>query len=176
MINDPEAEAIFRQEADALTESLQSGLLSLKAAPEDAAVVAQVFRDLHTLKGTGAMFGFGRMAEFIHDFETAFEAVRDGRATVDGDLIRVSLRAHDIIIDMLAGVDPDPVVEADVLAALHRVQDPTGAPTRRRRSRASRMTRTRTMTVTWSMAAKATTAFRPATMPSRSMAAQATTR
>ncbi len=128
MINDPEAEAIFRQEADALTESLQSGLLTLKAAPEDAAVVAQVFRDLHTLKGTGAMFGFGRMAEFIHDFETAFEAVRDGRATVDDNLIRVSLRAHDIIIDMLAGDDPDPSVEAEVLAALHRVQDPTGAP------------------------------------------------
>ena len=128
MINDPEAEAIFRQEADALTESLQSGLLTLKAAPEDAAVVAQVFRDLHTLKGTGAMFGFGRMAEFIHDFETAFEAVRDGRATVDDDLIRVSLRAHDIILDMLAGDDPDPAVEAEVLAALHRVQDPTGAP------------------------------------------------
>ena len=43
-------------------------------------------------------------------------------------MIRVSLRAHDIIIDMLAGDDPDPAVEAEVLAALHRVQDPTGAP------------------------------------------------
>lgn len=122
MINDPETEAVFRQEVDALTESLQSGLLALKATPEDAAVVAQVFRDLHTLKGTGAMFGFGRMAEFIHDFETAFEAVREGRATVDADLIRVSLRAHDIIIDMLSGDDPDPAVEAEVLAALQRVQ------------------------------------------------------
>ena len=53
---DAETQEIFRQEAEALMEALQEGLLVLKETPDDLEVVAGVFRALHTIKGTGAMF------------------------------------------------------------------------------------------------------------------------
>jgi two-component system chemotaxis sensor kinase CheA len=37
-----------------------------------------VFRGLHTLKGSGAMFGFDALATFTHHCETAFDRVRKG--------------------------------------------------------------------------------------------------
>ena len=118
---DAETQEIFRQETEALIESLQDALLALNKTPEDAELVTQVFRDLHTLKGTGAMFGYARLAEFIHDFEAAFEAVRSGNATVTPDLIAVSLRAYDLIVELLEGEDPPAERDAELKAALAAV-------------------------------------------------------
>jgi two-component system chemotaxis sensor kinase CheA len=104
---DAETQAIFQQEAEELVESLQAGLLGLDRTPEDMELVGSVFRDLHTLKGTGAMFGFDRLAKFVHDFEAAFDRVRSGEAQVTPGLIEVALRAYDLIVDLLNGEDPE---------------------------------------------------------------------
>ena len=34
---------------------------------------------LHTIKGSGSMFGFEDLAAFTHNLETAFDEVRNGR-------------------------------------------------------------------------------------------------
>lgn len=115
---DAETQEIFRQEAEALMEALQEGLLVLKDTPDDLEVVAGVFRALHTIKGTGAMFGFSRLASFVHNFEAAFEAVRSGNAVVTPELINVALTAYDLIADLLEGGDPDPSRDAELTAAL----------------------------------------------------------
>ena len=77
--------SIFREELRDLLESLERGLMDLKSRPEDAGLVNQVFRDLHTVKGSGAMFGFSDLAAFIHAFETAFDRVRSGKVPVTPD-------------------------------------------------------------------------------------------
>lgn len=99
--------AVFREEIRDLVESLERGLLDLKARPHDAGLVNQVFRDLHTIKGSGAMFGFVALSAFIHDFETAFDQVRNGKAQVTPDLIRLGLAARDQIPALLENA-PDP--------------------------------------------------------------------
>lgn len=103
---DEESLATFRAEAEGLVESLEERLLALRDAPGDRALIDGVFRDLHTLKGTGAMFGRTDIAGFLHDFETAFEAVRDGSVTVDAGLVTISLAARDHVAALLAGGDP----------------------------------------------------------------------
>ncbi|WP_138466613.1 chemotaxis protein CheA [Poseidonocella sp. HB161398] len=108
MIDDPEGQALFEAEARQLTESLEAGLLALRSATGDRALIDGVFRDLHTLKGTGGMFGHAALAAFLHDFETAFEAVRDGSLEVSGPLIELSLKAHDHVLSLLAGGSPEP--------------------------------------------------------------------
>ncbi|PWR01163.1 chemotaxis protein CheA [Meridianimarinicoccus roseus] len=120
---DAETQEVFRQETEALIESLQAGLLALNDRPEDIGLVSQVFRDLHTLKGTGAMFGYTRLAEFIHDFEAAFDAVRSGEANVSPQLISVSLQAYDLIVALLEGEDPEQSLDA---ALKHALAEATG--------------------------------------------------
>lgn len=93
---------VFMEELAELLESLEKGLIDLKEAPGDAGLINQVFRDLHTIKGSGAMFGFADLAGFIHDFETAFERVRSGQVAVSDALIRLALAARpDLLLDEL---------------------------------------------------------------------------
>lgn len=105
---DPETLALFRAEADGLVESLETHLLALRDAPGDRALIDSVFRDLHTLKGTGAMFGQTAIASFLHEFESAFEAVRDGSVRVDAALISICLDARDHVADLLADGPAEP--------------------------------------------------------------------
>jgi two-component system, chemotaxis family, sensor kinase CheA len=67
----------------------------------DLEIVRRIFRGLHTIKGSGAMFGFERMAAFTHDLETAYDLVRNGRLETSPELIDLTLAALDQIAAML---------------------------------------------------------------------------
>lgn len=115
-MTDDDGMAMFLAEAEGLVESLEERLLALRGSPGDKELIDGVFRDLHTLKGTGAMFGRTDIAGFLHEFETAFESVRDGSATIDADLISISLAARDHVAHLLKGGDP--AKGADILGQL----------------------------------------------------------
>jgi two-component system, chemotaxis family, sensor kinase CheA len=105
---------IFRAEAQELLERLENGLLDLERKPDDLGTVATVFRALHTLKGSGAMYGFNALSQFAHHFETAFDRVRKGTAKTTSSLIAVSLRA----LDKLRMLAETPAATDDGCAAL----------------------------------------------------------
>ena len=87
----------FRQEARELLDQLEAGLLDLEQDPTNGDLVNSAFRALHTIKGSGAMFGFTAVAEFVHEFETAFDQVRKGQSQANTALIGVALDAKDHI-------------------------------------------------------------------------------
>ena len=96
----------FRQEATDILESLEENLLELEDEPGNRAMVDTVFRALHTIKGSGEMFGFSALAKFVHHLENAFESVRAGNTTVTQELIDISLGLRDHIAALLeAGQD-----------------------------------------------------------------------
>jgi two-component system chemotaxis sensor kinase CheA len=99
--------AIFREELRDLLESLERGLLDLKKRPEEVGLINQVFRDLHTVKGSGAMFGFTELAAFIHEFETVFDHIRSGALAIGPEILRLALAAKDEIPALVEG-GPDP--------------------------------------------------------------------
>lgn len=93
--------AVFRQEAQDLLVQLEDALLDLEGTPGDSELIGQAFRALHTIKGSGAMFGFEDVAAFTHHVENAFERVRDGRLAISSALIRIALRAKDRMRQMI---------------------------------------------------------------------------
>ncbi|EPX78654.1 Signal transduction histidine kinase CheA [Salipiger mucosus DSM 16094] len=102
-----DADELFLMEAQQLAESLEAGLLDMQSRPDDKALIDRVFRDLHTLKGSGAMFGHVELSQFLHHFETAFEAVREGAFPVTPALIALCLRARDHVVALLDGGGPE---------------------------------------------------------------------
>ncbi|MBJ6122356.1 chemotaxis protein CheA [Sphingomonas mollis] len=107
--------AIFRVEAGELLDQVEQDLLDLGHRLTDAALVDAVFRSLHTLKGSGAMFGFDALAAFTHHCETAFDRVRKGLAPATAELVAVILSAQD---HMRALVDGDaPRADGDAILA-----------------------------------------------------------
>jgi len=106
----------FRQEAQELFEQVEQGLLDLARRPGDRALIDTIFRGLHTLKGSGAMFGFDALAAFTHHCETAFDRVRKGEVPASPRLVAAVLAAQD---HMRALAEGTPVVDGagDVLLA-----------------------------------------------------------
>ena len=90
-----DATETFRQEAQELLEQLEQTLLEIGHQPGDADLIDRAFRALHTIKGSGAMFGFDRVAAFTHHVETAFDLVRKGKVAVTAELIALTLAAKD---------------------------------------------------------------------------------
>lgn len=111
---------IYRQEATELVQSIEAGLIALEQAPDDGDLLNAVFRDLHTVKGSGAMFGFTDLAMFVHQFESAFDRLRRGEAQVNASLIAISLQACDQILRLL---DAPEAAAQDSTALLGRLQD-----------------------------------------------------
>ena len=91
----------FQEEAREILVELESTLLELNEHPEDSELVGKAFRALHTIKGSGAMFGFEEVAAFTHNLENAFDGVRNGRLRVTSELVDLSLAALDQIKAML---------------------------------------------------------------------------
>ena len=87
----------YKIEAYELLGELESSLLELEQTPDDQDLVDRVFRAMHTIKGSGAMFGFEAIAEFTHDVETVFDRVREGDLAVTTELLNLSLQAKDYI-------------------------------------------------------------------------------
>ena len=106
-MSDDESRAIFREEALDLLAELDATLLELENSPHDLDLVNQVFRALHTIKGSGAMFGFDDIANFTHSIENVFDKVRTGGLEVSSELITTTLAARDHILGLLNGVDEE---------------------------------------------------------------------
>lgn len=120
--------AVFRQEAAELFEVLEAALLDLGQNPDDRELVDSAFRALHTIKGSGAMFGFDKVATFTHEFETAFERVRKGEIKPTQDLVSVALAAKDFIRALIETPDEaDAIIGEAILADLSRFVSPTEA-------------------------------------------------
>ncbi len=113
----------FREEAREILVELESALLELNEHRTDPELVGRIFRGLHTIKGSGAMFGFERMAAFTHDLETAFDEVRNRRLAVGSELVNLTLSALDQIRALLetgsVGARPaDPAACAGILESV----------------------------------------------------------
>ncbi|WP_040846059.1 Hpt domain-containing protein, partial [Nitrospirillum viridazoti] len=54
-------------------------LLALEGRPDDAALVDQAFRAIHTLKGSVGLFDLPAMGQVLHVAEDLLGAWRDGR-------------------------------------------------------------------------------------------------
>ncbi|KQT69013.1 MULTISPECIES: chemotaxis protein CheA [unclassified Aureimonas] len=91
----------FLNEARDLLEQLEAALLDLEARPDDAELINTTFRALHTLKGSGGMFGPPDMAAFAHRLEDAFEKVRRGEVPLTPGLVGVLLSSADHIRRLL---------------------------------------------------------------------------
>jgi chemotaxis protein histidine kinase CheA len=114
--DDPELIATFRAEVDERLASLCEGLLRLEAHPSPRQLVASLFRDAHTVKGSARMLGLDAVVEVAHRAEDLLGALRDGRMAARKDLVDVLLVAADGISRALPGAERP--VGADDLAAV----------------------------------------------------------
>jgi two-component system chemotaxis sensor kinase CheA len=109
--------AAFRVEAVEVLQAVEQALLDLGHRLNDRDLIDEVFRGLHTLKGSGAMFGFDALAAFTHHCESAFDQIRKGHVGATAELVAVILSAGDHMRALVDG-DPDPADGDAILTRL----------------------------------------------------------
>lgn len=138
---DPELLATFRAEVDERLASLSAGLLQLESNASPRQLIAGLFRDAHTVKGSARMMGLTMVLQTAHAAEDLLGALRDGRfqvrrdyvdlllATVDGIGRSISSPAgtvDDYLTDLVAALRG--ALEGDEPVTVPRMAQPIPAP------------------------------------------------
>ena len=95
----------FIEEAKEHLETLEQGLLNLSQASSDSEQIDELFRAAHSIKGGGAMLGYGSIQKTAHRLEDAFKVFRDGTVNVDEKLESLFLNAFDILKDLISRLE-----------------------------------------------------------------------
>ncbi|HEY0266508.1 MAG TPA: chemotaxis protein CheA, partial [Rhizomicrobium sp.] len=89
----------YFQECEELLLAMEEGLLALENGEADGEVINAVFRAVHSIKGSGGAFGFEDLVHFAHGFETVLDHLRSGKLEAEGEVVKVLLRAGDMLAD-----------------------------------------------------------------------------
>jgi two-component system, chemotaxis family, sensor kinase CheA len=93
---------IFIEEATEIIEKLDIDIVDFEERPEDKELINELFRGVHTLKGSANSFGFNRLGQFVHSFEDVLDYYRSSEDIVTHENIDVFLQAVSIIKDVLS--------------------------------------------------------------------------
>jgi two-component system chemotaxis sensor kinase CheA len=98
---DEELTQLFAQEASTRVTRLWEQLLQLEQTPNDLELVASLFREAHTIKGSAFVVGFNDVGRVAHALEDVLERLRSGERLASSDLIDGLLKATDELGDMI---------------------------------------------------------------------------
>jgi two-component system chemotaxis sensor kinase CheA len=96
-----ELQATFREEAYELLVELENSLLELEKNPDDKEQIGRVFRAMHTIKGSGGACEFRDIVAFVHELESIYDKIRNGKEKATHEIIDLTLHARDQIKAML---------------------------------------------------------------------------
>ncbi|MCX5864812.1 MAG: Hpt domain-containing protein [Deltaproteobacteria bacterium] len=120
---------IFKEEAFELLDDIEETLLLLRADLANADHINRIFRAVHTVKGSGAMFGFNEVADFAHKFENAIDAIRKSEAALNEECLNVFLAARDQIKVILEAENPAaPEITQESQQLIQQLIAAVGAP------------------------------------------------
>ncbi len=87
MTGHPDDMEIFLAELGELLDSVEENTVILERSPNDEALIAELFRAMHTVKGNAATLGLSEGVEVAHRMESVLDEVRAGDKKVTADLI-----------------------------------------------------------------------------------------
>ena len=88
---------IFIEEAIEIIDKLSIDIINFEENPLDRDLLSELFRGVHTLKGSANSFGFKRLGEFVHHFEDILDHYRNTDDVATQDNIDLFLSAVDVI-------------------------------------------------------------------------------
>ena len=100
--NIPVAE--FVEESIELLQQMEEAVLELDSRPGDRALVDQLFRGMHTIKGGAAVVMRPDLADYAHRLESLLDQVRRGQVSAGKTLISTLLEAIDCVGLFISGI------------------------------------------------------------------------
>ena len=98
---DPELLEIFLEEATDIMAAIEESLTKWRSNRSDKASVAELKRQLHTLKGGARMAGAMTMGNLGHHTESLLGEAESGRVDADSELMDLLDEVHDALVTMI---------------------------------------------------------------------------
>ncbi|ATP39371.1 chemotaxis protein CheA [Solibacillus sp. R5-41] len=92
---------MFIEESKEHLQACGEHLLELEKNPEDLAIVSEIFRSAHTLKGMSATMGFEDLADLTHKMENVLDAIRNEKIKVTSEIFDVVFESVDHLEEMV---------------------------------------------------------------------------
>ena len=92
---------MFIEESKEHLQACSEHLLELEKNPEDLAIVGEIFRSAHTLKGMSATMGFEDLADLTHKMENVLDAIRNEKIKVTPEIFDVVFESVDHLEEMV---------------------------------------------------------------------------
>jgi two-component system chemotaxis sensor kinase CheA len=116
----------FLTETNESLDTVDNQLVRFEQDPNNAKILDNIFRLVHTIKGTCGFLGLPRLEALAHAAETLMGRFRDGMA-VTGEAVTLILSSIDRIKEILAGLESthrEPEGgDADLIEALHALAE-----------------------------------------------------
>jgi two-component system, chemotaxis family, sensor kinase CheA len=131
---DEEMREIFESylvEAREILDHLSQDLLALEKAPSDVNVLNNIFRAMHTLKGTSSFLGFSQIAELAHTSEDLLNKLRKGDCAATSEIIDVLIDVHKtagVLLQRIESRNLQPIEMESMLEKLRRGMQQQSAP------------------------------------------------
>ena len=124
---DDDMTELFFDEASERVAALAGKLIDIERRPGDSELLRDVFRDLHTIKGSSAMVGLAPVNRLAHAAEDLVGQLRDAGRAIDGPVVDALLAALDYLRDMLGQARAGVPITIDPAPAVARLRNPAAA-------------------------------------------------
>ena len=99
--NEEQMQEIFFQEMREVFEHIDSCILVLEKTPGDLEIIKNLFREVHTLKGSSGVFGLREIADLTHHAEDLLDRMREGKLDPTEEVFSALLRCFDRLKEMM---------------------------------------------------------------------------
>jgi len=103
----------FKEEVKEYFERLEAGLLLLEKETDNFHAIDEIFRIMHSMKGSGGMFGFDLLSDVTHDLESLYDIFRSKKMPINSEVISFTLNSIDGLHHLLI---QEPTEEHHLLA------------------------------------------------------------
>lgn len=96
---------MFLEESKEHLQACNEQLLELEKNPDDLAIVNEIFRAAHTLKGMSATMGYEDIANLTHKMENVLDAIRNSKIRVTSEILDVVFESSDALEEMVIDIE-----------------------------------------------------------------------
>ena len=87
----------FLAESTEMLESLDQHFVTLESDPGNTELLNEIFRAMHSMKGSAGFLGFTHLVEVAHQAESLLNKLRNGEMAATGPVVDIILEAVDVI-------------------------------------------------------------------------------
>jgi len=113
----------FIEEVIDLLNSLEKTLLALEKDLNNIELSREVFRIMHTIKGSAGMYDLKKTVEVTHKLETIYAAIRDNKAVLSDKILTLTFKSIDFLRNLITTDSEASVNIAEINNFVQQVQN-----------------------------------------------------